>query len=401
MNRRLGDISFLSLLPDSIREDSRIRAAALSLDGLLRKTALAVPNLLLFARLDPAKSGMLPPLARLTEAAGGLKPLSAELLEQLAWQFHVDFRETARTDEELAAMVLNTIPWHRIKGTPAGIRAALDLFGLAAEIEEDGRDDYWASYQLGLPRIVDLETVRLVCRVAYEMQPARCSLYRIYTDVWDVRPGSYDVGFYDVEAYDYYSGVPVPGLPDDGDLLVSFGRPGTAWSLPRLAAAYAGRLRGRGVVASEEENFRYDLAYYDTTGPQPNQGFVRSRLRLAVFGSPLYRICFWTGPWDGRIWAEIESVGHAREPFFFSRRSIAAIEGVYDDSRYDGLNTCYGQPVYTLADDPARYDDGCYDTHDPGRRRVVVDEMTVRDWNILMDYNGAQGGFAHITRETV
>ena len=125
MNRRLGDISFLSLLPDSLREDSQIRAAARSLDDLLRKTAMAVPNLLLFARLDPASAGMLPPMARLTEAAGGLKPLGAELLERLAWQFHVDFREVARTDEQLAAMVLSSIPWHRIKGTPASIRAAL------------------------------------------------------------------------------------------------------------------------------------------------------------------------------------------------------------------------------------------------------------------------------------
>jgi hypothetical protein len=389
-----------ALLPLSISGDPAMRAAADALSPLLRKTALAAPNLLIFGRMgNQSTESMIASLGRLAAERGGLSAPSTELLERLAWQFHVDFREVARTDGQLAAMVLQSIPWHRIKGTPASLKAAFALFGLAPEIEEDGTGDYWATYQLGLPQIADLETVKLICRISCEMQPARCSLYRIYTDVWDARPGSYDVGFYDLAAYDYYSGVPVPGLPDGGDLLVSFGRLKTAGSLPRLTALLAGRGRIRGVLASEEENFRYDLAFYDTTGPQPNHGFIRSRLRLVVLGASVYRQYFWTGEWDSRQWVELEAAEYARDPFVFAGRSIAAIEGVYDDSFHDDLNTFYEQPAYILVDDPAVYDDSAYDAHDPGRRRAVVDEISVRHWAVHPDFSGARNAFANVRHE--
>jgi hypothetical protein len=385
MSSRLGDIRFLSLLPESIRGDEQLAAAAASLDDMLRGAATAIPNLLLWTRLDRERQAYIPPLARLIDAAGGLKPLSPELLELLAWQLHVDFREMAGTPAQLEGMVRESIPWHRIKGTPASVKAALALFGLRAEIEEDGVDDYWATYQIGLPSIPDLETVKLVCRVAYEMHPARCSLYRMYTDVWDVRPGVYDDGRYDEAAYDYYSGVEVPGLPGGGDLIVSFGSLRSAQSMPELTIAYAGRIRERGVLVGVEDDFVYDVARYDSTLMTANHGFVRSRLRSIVVGRPVYKHYTWTGPWDGRGWMDMESVSYVRDPFTFSRRSIAVIEGLYDESAYDGgprgqggQDAFYGQPVFTLVDTPPRYDDAGYDEHDPGRRTVVVDEMFER-----------------------
>jgi hypothetical protein len=287
----------------------------------------------------------------------------------------VDFRETAKTDEQLAAMILNSIPWHRIKGTPASLKAAFALFGLQVEIEEDGVDDYWATYQLGLPQIADVETVKLICRVAYEMQPARCSLYRIYTDVWDVRPGSYSDGRYSEAAYSYYSGVPVPGFPDGGELLVSFGRSSAATALPVLSLLHIGRERSRGAVVHFSEDMQYSIARYSETILPPNHGFVRSRLNSIVIGRPMYWRHTWAGQWDGRRWLDIESVGYAREPFLFGRRGFARIEGVYSESLYGDLNTFYGQPVFTLVDDPPVYGDSFYSEHDPQRRTVLVDEM--------------------------
>jgi P2-related tail formation protein len=135
----LGTLSFSSLLPASICDDARIRAAAETLDGLLRRTAASIPNLLLFARLDPRNSRAVSPLARLIEAAGGLTPLNTELLEHLAWQFHVDFRDAAATQEQLMSMVLHSIPWHRIKGTPRAVSEGLRSIGYAdARILEGG-----------------------------------------------------------------------------------------------------------------------------------------------------------------------------------------------------------------------------------------------------------------------
>ena len=114
MSRRIQDTPFLALLPDSIAADPTVSAASSSIDAQLRSVTLGIPNLLLWARLDPAPGRLSPVMQRLVQAAGGLAPLSEAELELLAWQFHVDFRETAKTTEQLAEMVRH-VGW-RIKG---------------------------------------------------------------------------------------------------------------------------------------------------------------------------------------------------------------------------------------------------------------------------------------------
>lgn len=185
---RLGDGELRALLPPHLAEDSGMAAFAAVLEPHLQTLARSIPNLLLYGRLcgQPAET-MLPPLRRLTETRGGIAPLSLELLEQLAWQFHVDFRETAATPEQLAEMVRQSIPWHRIKGTPASIKSALALFGISASIEEDGEGANWATYQLNLHNVDTVEGVRLAHRVANEMAPVRCRLRRVYNDLYDDR----------------------------------------------------------------------------------------------------------------------------------------------------------------------------------------------------------------------
>ena len=189
MSRHLHDLVFRQLVPESIRSDSQIAAAADAISPFLQTIVRAVPNLLIYGRLeeqDPA--GMLAPLRRLTEARSGLKALSTEELEQLAWQWHVDFRDAAKTNEKLRAFILNSIPWHRIKGTPKSLLDALALYGIDAEVEEDGTGDQWASYQIHLKDDADTDEVRTAAIIAREMQPARCRLYRVWNDFWDTRP---------------------------------------------------------------------------------------------------------------------------------------------------------------------------------------------------------------------
>lgn len=189
MSRHLHDLVFRQLVPGSIRSDSQIAAAADAISPFLQTIVRAVPNLLIYGRLeeqDPA--GMLAPLRRLTEARSGLKALSTEELEQLAWQWHVDFRDAAKTNGKLRAFVLNSIPWHRIKGTPKSLLDALALYGIDAELEEDGTGDQWASYQIHLKDDADADEVRTAAIIAREMQPARCRLYRVWNDFWDTRP---------------------------------------------------------------------------------------------------------------------------------------------------------------------------------------------------------------------
>ena len=216
MSRHLHDLVFRQLVPESIRSDSQMAAAADSLSPLLQTIVRAVPNLLIYGRLegqDPA--GMLAPLRRLTEARGGLKDLSTEELEQLAWQWHVDFRDAAKTNEKLRAFVLSSIPWHRIKGTPKSLLDALALYGINAELEEDGTGDQWASYQIHLKDDADADEVRTAAIIAREMQPARCRLYRVWNDFWDTRPIKTSDGPRLSEGWlSFYSGT-VVGKDDD------------------------------------------------------------------------------------------------------------------------------------------------------------------------------------------
>ena len=233
---RIGQTPFLSLVPASIAGDEGIRRIAGVLDAPLSGVVHSIPRLLLWARLHPDPALLSPVMRRLAEAAGGLQPLSEAELELLAWQLHVDFRETAKTRERLAEMVRQSIPWHRIKGTPASLQAALALFGIDAAIEEGG--PRWATYQLGLGGVEDVETVRTAVRVAQEMAPVRCRLFRVYNDAFDRRPLVPTAGPAVGEGYlSHFSGVEVPGA---GDALVSLGGRLTAFSPARVPAGFVG-----------------------------------------------------------------------------------------------------------------------------------------------------------------
>ena len=131
MARRLGSTPFIDLLPGSLSGDATVRAAAEALDSVLDATTRAIPTLLLYARLahdtgfiEPV--AMLPPLARLTEAAGGPAPLPDDLLDHLAWQLHVENYETAVDTPARRRLIAASLLLHRRRGTPWAVRTALE-----------------------------------------------------------------------------------------------------------------------------------------------------------------------------------------------------------------------------------------------------------------------------------
>lgn len=227
---KLANADLLNLVPWHIAQDPQFAAAGEALRPYLARLAKAIPNLLIYNRLGKAApSGFLPPLRRLTEAAGGLSPLSDEILEALAWQFHVDFREAAQTRAQLAGMVRESIAWHRIKGTPASMQAALSLFNFGGiHIDEFDPGMHWASYQLGFDEVASLDDLKSILKICQEMQPARCRLWRVYTSDYDYRPGVWSGPLphnaWGVSWWSGYSGTYFPELPglDDRGLLVSF-----------------------------------------------------------------------------------------------------------------------------------------------------------------------------------
>lgn len=131
MARRLGSTPFADLLPGSLSGDATVRAAAEALDSVLDATTRTIPTLLLYARLahdtgfiEPV--AMLPPLARLTEAAGGPAPLPDDLLDHLAWQLHVENYETAVDTPAKRRLIAASLLLHRRRGTPWAVRTALE-----------------------------------------------------------------------------------------------------------------------------------------------------------------------------------------------------------------------------------------------------------------------------------
>lgn len=142
-----------------------MRGAADSLDGILLKSVLTLPELLLYARLAEAPvSQLLPPLERLAALQGGLSAIPEPLLDLLAWQFHVDGYEAATCYEDKRRLVDRSILMHRRKGTPWAVAEALRSLGYAdarilegggichydGEIMHDGRETYAAGNRWAL-----------------------------------------------------------------------------------------------------------------------------------------------------------------------------------------------------------------------------------------------------------
>ena len=275
MSRRIQDTPFLALLPDSIAADPTVSAASSSIDAQLRSVTLGIPNLLLWARLDPAPGRLSPVMQRLVQAAGGLAPLSEAELELLAWQFHVDFRETAKTTEQLAEMVRQSIPWHRIKGTPASIKAALALFGISTSIEEDGKGENWAVYQMFLRGVDTVERARLAYRVALEMQPVRCHLRRVYNEYLDDRYIIWTArSRWSKYYWSYCSGVRDP----ETGVIVSFGRRGAALAFLELEPeASVCTTLSHGLLIRYIRSWIWGYSRWSDLYP-PSSGFVHGQL---------------------------------------------------------------------------------------------------------------------------
>lgn len=128
MSKYLGSTLFRELLAPSIAGDPAMRAAADALDGVLNAATRAIPRVLLYARLAHASGhDLLPPLARLTEQTDGLAPLDDRTLELLAWQLHTEGFEVALTTQAKEALVNESVPIHRLAGTPWALRRALEL----------------------------------------------------------------------------------------------------------------------------------------------------------------------------------------------------------------------------------------------------------------------------------
>ena len=124
MSKDLQSVSLLDILPPNLLADKQLYAAARALDDELQKITAATRNALLLPRLDE---------------------LSEEVIDLLAWQWHVDFYEPSMSIETKRRLVRESIAWHRIKGTKAAVeKMAQTVFkgGVVTEWFEYGGEPY-------------------------------------------------------------------------------------------------------------------------------------------------------------------------------------------------------------------------------------------------------------------
>ncbi|AJK27748.1 phage tail protein I [Paenibacillus larvae] len=115
----IQNVSLLDILSPNLRKDPTISAAAKSIDEELREITAEISNLSLFDRLD-----------ELTDSE----------VNELAYQFHVDFYDPKLPIEQKRELVKKSIPFHRRKGTPSAVEELVSiLFG-------EGRVEEWFEY---------------------------------------------------------------------------------------------------------------------------------------------------------------------------------------------------------------------------------------------------------------
>jgi phage tail P2-like protein len=218
MSRHLDASSLGDLLPDSISGDAQIQSAVKAVDPELLAAVSAIPRLLIYARLLGAGKVILPPFARLA-ALNGLPPLEENLVDLLAWQYHVDAYDAAVCYEDKLRLLKNSLRLHRMKGTPWAVKEALRSLGFVdAHITEGYGDEAltnpWAVFDVdvdinGTDGLTDEALARMLRAIA-EWKNARSHLRGVRFSLSS--PGRYFIAC-SLEQAEYISVYPY--VPDE------------------------------------------------------------------------------------------------------------------------------------------------------------------------------------------
>ncbi|WII39706.1 phage tail protein I [Paenibacillus thiaminolyticus] len=96
----IGHIKLIDLIPLNLQEDQNVRAAAEAIDNELRAVTELMPSVAILHHIDT---------------------LDEQWVDELAWQFHVDFYDPSLPLEQKRELVKNSLAWHRRKGTPSAV----------------------------------------------------------------------------------------------------------------------------------------------------------------------------------------------------------------------------------------------------------------------------------------
>lgn len=112
----LHKLNLKELLPSSIAGDETIRNICDAIVEKLQMINEKANLVLLLPRLDQ---------------------LPENLVDELAWQYHVDFYDYAASLDKKRALVRKAIEWHRRKGTPAAVEEVCAAVFKSAKVYEN------------------------------------------------------------------------------------------------------------------------------------------------------------------------------------------------------------------------------------------------------------------------
>lgn len=111
----LKNDSLQQILPSSIASDKTVQDITKAISAKLQLINRQTELILLLPRLDE---------------------LSEALIDELAWQYHVDFYDYQADIVKKRALVRNAIAWHRYKGTPAAVEEVCTAVFRTAKVFE-------------------------------------------------------------------------------------------------------------------------------------------------------------------------------------------------------------------------------------------------------------------------
>ncbi|WP_094607723.1 hypothetical protein SPSIL_009150 [Sporomusa silvacetica DSM 10669] len=125
MTKSIYDVSWLDLIPSSISGDVQVQAISAAVTPQLQEVSNAIKECTILVRIDE---------------------LSENVIDLLAWQYHVDFYEPDLTLTQKRALVKTSIDAHRHKGTPYAVKLVVTAILEDAEVQEwfdYGGDPYY------------------------------------------------------------------------------------------------------------------------------------------------------------------------------------------------------------------------------------------------------------------
>ncbi len=169
MAKELETISLKDIIPSSIANDKNVQAIITASDPQLQEVSRSIREAFIVSRINE---------------------LPENVIDLLAWQWHVDFYEPELPIETKRELVLESIKWHRKKGTKAAIISVLKKLGFVPTIKEWFEPElqtephtfsvrgYYEDDQIDVDFLGE-QTHEILTQIIEETKPARSHLIKL------------------------------------------------------------------------------------------------------------------------------------------------------------------------------------------------------------------------------